>query len=209
MSLAQTSGGSSESVVYRGGYYPYSYYDNRASTPAEGYARGMADVLRARGRQNLLNSEAAINATEARKRAIDNREKWTDTYFRLRKKNREYRAQLGAPRLSEEDWIRYAQQGKPERLSPSELDAVSGQIRWPILLRDERFSEERNVIQNAFAERASTGSLSRDDLLAVNDATDAILAALKDDIRQLPPDEYMQTKNFVESIAYEARMPVN
>lgn len=198
---------SSETVYVPGG--GWGYYDNRASTPAEGYMRGLSDVIRSQGQQNLANSQAAINYSAARKNEIENREAWTDAYFSMRQKNRAYRAQERGPRATREDWVRYAQAGKPDRLSPSELDTVSGQIDWPVLLRDEKFENDREIIQSAFERRAAAGSLDRDGLLAVNQATSAMQGELKENIRKLPPEQYVQSKNFLDSIAYEATRPAD
>jgi hypothetical protein len=97
-----------------GQYYGGAYIDNSASTVGESYARGMADVVRSQGAANVMNSQAAINMTEAARRDMENREQWTDTYFQMRQKNKEYRAAEKRPRATREDWVRYAAAGKPE-----------------------------------------------------------------------------------------------
>ncbi len=42
-------------------------------------------MMRSQGQLNLDNSEAAKNYGEATSQAIDNRKKWTETYFEMRK----------------------------------------------------------------------------------------------------------------------------
>ena len=79
-------------------YYGGAFIDNRASTVGESYARGYADVVRSHGTAILANSEAAINMTQAVRRDMENRDKWTDTYFQMRQKNRDYRAAERGPR---------------------------------------------------------------------------------------------------------------
>ena len=106
-------------------YYGGGYIDNKASTVGESYARGYSDVVRSHGMANLANSEAAINMTEAARRDMENRDQWTDTYFQMRQKNRDYRAAERGPRPSREDFVRIAAAGRPERLSPSQLDSVT------------------------------------------------------------------------------------
>ena len=187
--------------------YHGGYVDNRASTAGEGYMRGFGNVIRSRGQANLMNSAAAVNMTEASKNAMDNRMKWTNTYFEMRQANKASRDAERGPSPTKEDWIRYAQMGAPARLSPSELDHISGKITWPALLQEERFASARAALDKLYAERAQTGAIGHEDYVSVKQTTDAMLDQLKKEIRQIPPSVYTSTKKFVQSLAYEARMP--
>ena len=100
---------------------PY-YRDNRASTPAESYARGMADMTRAAGQRNLLDSMAAGNFEEARSLELDNRLKATETYFEMRRINSEARAAERRPPASSEVAFRRAQEVTPPPLTATQLD---------------------------------------------------------------------------------------
>jgi hypothetical protein len=182
----------------------YSYH---SSTAGEGYARGMGDVIRSEGVYNALSSQAAINMTEARRRQIENQAQWTDTYFRMREINREARAQEKRPQPTQEDWIRYAQMGRPARLGPTELDAVSGLIRWPSLLATADFASYRAELDPLFAERAQTGVIDGEGMKKAQTVTKAMLASLKDQITQVSANEYTRARKFIESIAYEASLP--
>ena len=66
---------------------------NYASTAQQAADYGMASMMRAQGYQNLQNSEAAKNYEQAKTLEIDNRKKWTETYFEMRKINRQARAE--------------------------------------------------------------------------------------------------------------------
>ena len=68
-----------------------------ASTAAEGALTGMANAISAQGQYNLSTSEAAINMEEAQRRDIENRGKWTDTYFEMRRVNKAYHDSLKKP----------------------------------------------------------------------------------------------------------------
>jgi hypothetical protein len=46
----------------------YVYQDNRAATVGEGHARGLSDVVRARGQAEIDNAQARIGRAEARSR---------------------------------------------------------------------------------------------------------------------------------------------
>jgi multidrug efflux pump subunit AcrA (membrane-fusion protein) len=185
------------------------YYDYRAATPAESAARGMADVARAQGQYNLATSAAAINMTEAQRNYMRNRDEWTNTYFQMREANRQYRAAKNR-KPTMEQLVRFAQAGKPDRLSPSELDVVSGDISWPGPLETDAFSEHRKTLEALFAKRAESGTLGFDDQDQLRQVTSAILARLKQQLRdgKIRQMDYIGSKRFVESIAYEGRRPV-
>ncbi len=178
-----------------------------ASTAAEGAARGMADVIRSEGQARVDSSQAVINMTEARKNEIANRKQWTETYFDMRRINREARAAERGPKRTKEDWIRIAQAGKPQRLSPSELDSVAGKLSWPILLRKDEYAKSRAVVDEAFANRATTGTISPQDYKAVQKATESIAETMKKEIKEVSSLDYITAKRFLKSLSYESRQP--
>jgi hypothetical protein len=203
---AATPGGIAATHVpppYYGSYYPV-----QTSTPIEGIAHGLADVIRSIGDANLSNSAAAINLSEARRREIENRKLWTETYFAMRDINRQYReAEIKRQRGNPEDWIRYAQAGKPKALSNRELDVVTGEIRWPILLMAPAFEAQRVQLEKLFANRAYHGVLGADDFLAASRVSNEMLVALRGRIQDYPPQQYMASRRFLESLTYEAGLP--
>ena len=178
-----------------------------ASTAAEGYARGMGDVIRSVGIARMDSSQAAINYSQAKQQEIENRKQWTQTYFDMRRINREARAAERGPKRTKEDWIRLAQAGMPERLSPSELDSVGGRLTWPILLRKDEYAKDRAVIDRAFENRATTGTISPQDYEAVQQATDSISKQMKKEIRDVSSLDYTTAKRFLRNLTYDSRKP--
>ena len=136
----------------RSSYYPPSY-DDWATTPDQGFSYGIARIVQAEARYNLDTSEAAINFSEARRREMENFQKWTETYFMVRRINREARAIERGKRPTEADFFRYAQIGRPHRLTPSELDPITGYIAWPLLLRGPDLDKARTSLDQVFARR--------------------------------------------------------
>jgi hypothetical protein len=197
--VAPPSGGS-----YDVGGYPTYYH---SSTAAEGQLRGMGDVIRSQGQANLNNSAAAINYSVARSSEIDNANKWTSTYFNMRETNRRAREAERRPRASMEDLVRYAQAGKPQSLSPSELDPVSGKISWPAFLATDHYASHRGALESVFARRATTGAIDAAEYMEVRKTTDAMMDELKSQIREIPPAQYTFAKRFIQSLAYEASQP--
>jgi len=165
-------------------------------------------MIRSAGLANLLNSEAAKNYEDARRKYIDNRVYGTDKYFEMREINRRARAAERRPRASLEDIIRYSNMRKPNRLSPSELDPLTGQIGWPALLRDKQFQTQRMELEKVFKERAAYGYLNPEQQQAAINLTEAMKARLKENINAYSPQLYAQTKAFLNSLSYEARLPI-
>ncbi|HUT94741.1 MAG TPA: hypothetical protein VMY37_35115 [Thermoguttaceae bacterium] len=184
---------------------PYGYYG--ASTPASAYARGVAATTRAAGEYNLLSSQARIARAEARRYELENQLQATETYFKMRLLNRQYRALLRGPRPTLDDLKRYAASGRPERLSPSELDSVTGDISWPILLRDDRYADYRARLEALYVERAASAQLSTSAYLSIHRTTRAFLKELERRVARVPQMDYIAAKRFIQSLAYEVRQP--
>ncbi len=190
----------------------YSVYGNgsyhHASTAAEGFQRGMADVVRSAGAANLMNSEAANNYEDARSKDLDNRLKGTNTYFEMRAANKAYREAEAGPRPTAEDIARYAHASAPKRLDRYELDPVSGQILWPGILRDPLFQEPRTALDTIFAARAANGYVGLSDAGQISTICDSMTQILKAQIKTIPPQIYMSARTFITRVAYEATLPV-
>jgi hypothetical protein len=190
------------------GFYgnPYGFYGS--STAAEGFGRGLAEVIRSAGEYNLNSSAAAVNLSVARQQEIENHRRAVHTYFDLRDLNRQiFVAEQKRLRSSPEDAIRYSQVGKPRRLSPSELDSVTGEIRWPTLLTARNFSAQRIELEKAFSNRSYQGVLGAEALWRVTQLTDDMLVSIKSQVHYLPPSQYVEAKRFLQSLAYEAAQP--
>ncbi len=188
-----------------GGWHGYHH----ASTVGESHARGWAAMTEAQGRYNRDTAEAMVIAEEARSRAMDNWRKGIDTYFDGREANREYRASEQGPRISEEALRRLAKDAIPKRLSPSEMNAVTGEIAWPILLQDHYFTDLRLEMEGLFGRHALTRGLSGDEFRHVQEVTGTMLKRLKEFVETAKPMDYTDALQFIESLAYEARLSFN
>ncbi len=186
---------------------PYGFGGFGASTAAESYQRGFADVVRSAGQANLMDSMAAQNYEQARAMDIENRLKWTESYYQMRQANRAYRASKRSPRLSQEEIVRIARAGLPNRLTATQLDPLTGQLNWPIILRDPQYAPEREELDKLFEARAAASSLSPNLYQDVQRYTGSLLAALKKNIKEYSANDWLGAKKFVESVAYDVRFP--
>jgi hypothetical protein len=180
-----------------------------ASTAAEGFARGHAAAVSAHGYYNLMTAQARVVHAEAASREIDNREKWIDSYFAMREKNRQERALARGPRPTLEQLERIAAAGRPAPLSPSELNTTNGAITWPTLLRKDEYGAPRAALESVFAHRAVTGQLHPDAPAYAKEAADAMLAQLRERVREVPQQDYIAARRFIESLAYAVRRPAS
>jgi hypothetical protein len=186
---------------YGGGGWGGGYH---SSTLEEGVQRGYADVVRSQGMANLMNSEAVINLQDADRKYLENRLQATQTYFEMRRYNQEARRAERSTPLSNEQYVRLARAQAPGRLSVSQLDPFTGKITWPAPLRREKYDMLRSQIESLFLEHAQGTDLAADEIGALSDT---LLAELKADIGSFRQTDYIAARNFVTSLAFEARNP--
>lgn len=183
----------------RGGY---------ASTAGQAAAYGMSEVLRAQGYQNLQNSEAAKNWEEAKTLEMQNRLRWTETYFDMRKVNREARAAERGPPVTQEQAIRWAKMAAPARLKTTDLDPVTGHINYPLLLTQDIYSPYRDRLDSLFSERAASGgSLRYEQFQDIQKTVSDFIEALKQRVSEYNAGDYGVARTFLNSLANEARQP--
>ena len=183
-----------------GGWPGYS----GGGTVAGSAMSGMASVISAKGDYNLSTSAAAVNMTQAQKNEIQNRQQWTNTYFDMRATNRAARAAEAGPPSTMEQIARMAREGVPKPLSPSQVDPVSGRIDWPSALRQTNFDSQRNEVDQVFVARARYGGLSYSDQITARQAIDGMFDGLKEQIREMPPPEYIACRGLLQSLSYAA-----
>jgi hypothetical protein len=177
------------------------------STAAESYQRGLAEVVRSAADANLMASLAAQNLEAARSQDIENRVKWTEAYYEMRRANKAYRASKRSPRLSQEQIARVTRAGMPKRLTSAQVDPLTGELAWPIVLRDRQYADQTEQLDKLFGARAATSMVPADGFQTAKTHTDVLLAALKKNIDQYKPADWIDAKKFVDSVAYEARFP--
>lgn len=200
-----TAGGAS--AQWGGGGFGYNR-GGYASTAGQAAAYGMSEMMRAQGYENMQNSEAAKNWEEAKTLDIQNRLRWTETYFEMRKENRDKRADEAGPRVTQEQAIRMAKMAAPRRLGSTQLDPVTGHIDYPIILTDDSYKAYRDRLDSLFALRAeSGGSIQYSDYQAIQQTVSKFVDALKQRVKDYSAGDYGKARTFLDSLAHEATMP--
>lgn len=181
---------------------------NWSSTAQEGADRGLAAVVRAQGYANLQNSEAAKNWEEAKTLEMQNKLRWTETYFEMRQVNRDKRADEAGPRVSQDQAIKLARMAAPPRLPSTQLDPVTGHIEYPLILTADLYKSYRERLDSLFAQRAASGgSIRYDDFKAIETTISQFVETLKEHVSEYAAGDYGRAQNFLMSLMNEARQP--
>ena len=202
------------------GQYPYGAYGGYGPPAGYGYGHGfarggstvlgsqlhgMADLVRSSGYANLRNSEAAINAEEARSRQLDNRVKYAQTYYE-RKRIREEAKAYDNNKITMEQVHRMAALKRPRRLGSEQLNPVTGEISWPLAAMQPMMNGTRRRISQLFAERTDDGKLQPQAYFEIVRLCDLLDEQLGKELGSIPMQAVSQAKAFVKSLAYEARL---
>lgn len=181
---------------------------NWSSTAQEGADQGLAAVVRAQGDANLANSEAAKNWQEAKTLEMQNKLRWTETYFEMRTVNRDKRAAEAGPRVTQEQAIRIAKMGAIPRLQSTQLDPVTGHIEYPFILTSDIYKQYRDRLDSLFAQRAASGgSIRYDDFKTIETTISQFVEVLQKRVTEYRAGDYGQARNFLDSLVNEARQP--
>jgi len=183
---------------------PYYGYSGGASTAAGSAMNGMANMMSAAGQRNLSNSAAVMNLTQAQRSYIENRNMATNTYFQMRATNKAARAAERTPPPTMEQLARIAKDGAPKLMSHSEMDHVNGRLKWPSALQQPDFEPQRREIDQLFEKLAKYGALDYADQTKVRHAVNEMSSKLKEQIRDIPPQDYVACRNFLRSTLYTA-----
>lgn len=179
------------------------------STVGGDIARSQAEFVRAAGEFNLNNSKSMINMQTAKSMEIENRLRWTETFFEMRRVNRTARALEAGPRPTMEQVVRYARMQAPRRLSSLELDPVTGDISWPVVLKDSPYDENRAFLEEQFRMRAkSGGSFDYAQFETVEAAVEHFKANLLANVSKYSGRRYGEARNFLDSLKLEFELPV-
>jgi hypothetical protein len=181
------------------GWGGYGY----GGTAGGNYLQGMSQVIRAQGQYNEQTSRAMINYEDARTKYIDNRKKWTETYFAMRDENRAKQAEkLERGRYSPEVHALAAESGVPKRLSSEAFDPITGKLAWPELLLAPEYEQTRIEVEHLLELHASAGS---SDAIRLQNAVQQMIFLLRSNIRELPTNDYIAARKFLDSLAVTVR----
>lgn len=154
----------------------------------------------------VWDAQAAVYYHQAERLAIQNHLLRIQSYFEGRRLNREYRASERGQPASMEQLVRFARNDAPRRLRADELNPETGEITWPIVLRGEIYRDDREQLDEYFGTKARhPAGLDAENYQRAVDLTGDLLDKLRGHIRQMFSGDYLLARNFLKSLALEAR----
>ena len=189
-----------------GGFAQNGYH---ASTVAEGEGNAISAVTRSKGQYQLDTSQARINNAQANAMDMQNRKQLSKDYFETQNVNKQNRFADYADRKKQHEkdaLFQYGSEGRPTRLTSSELDPVTGQVTWPIALEAPAFSQYTKPIDEAFITRAETKSrFNYKTYQQVNKNCDGIEDELRSQMKEIGTNDYATARGFVKRLKREVR----
>jgi hypothetical protein len=176
------------------------------TTPAESYARGMSEVIRAQGDAYEAATRGAISYEQARANYMENKLRWHEISLQRQQMGEQKRAQnAAAERAARERRQATAGDKPPELLSDAQYDRTTGTVHWPELLATEPFADQRAKLEETLKVRARTGGHASINQQII-DQTQDMQTLLKSRIRDVPPASYMDARKFLDQLTREARL---
>ena len=177
-----------------------------SSTLQEGIRRGEADLARGVGDYHLSTAKARLVNEAARERYIANRLNYVQARFEMRRINQEFRKSQRPPRATTQEMVEFAAANDPERLAAHQFNPRTGELHWPAALRDAEFAELRAEMEAVYAQR-SPGHYGVGTPLSeeAHRLSQAMLARLNAQVEDLEPKDWIESRNFLESVAYEVQ----
>lgn len=182
------------------GGWGWNFSGPLGSTPAESYARGMADLTRARGEAYANAARGAIDYEAARKSYIENQQLWQESMQERRRMALSQREADTARRLASRDrWLATRQQPATETLSEARFDKDTGHVEWPTGLQGDEFAAQRNSISQGLEILGRTSGHG-DTAIQVVEQINALQADLKARITRMDAGEYIEARKFLDSL---------
>jgi hypothetical protein len=177
-----------------------------SSTAYEGACRGQAAWIQAYGQFLVHQAQAAYSWELARQKRVDNRIQTQCARRELEEVGRQERAKRRAEAAQQKAPVdRPPVARRPGRDELTE----AGEIRWPAVLLAEPFQGARSRLDELFAARPAGPIGSQVALRTEIEAAARVLfLELRARIHEIPTNDYIGAKGFVQRLAYEARFPV-
>jgi hypothetical protein len=184
------------------GYGGYPGYVGGGTTAAGSAMNGLGNAMSSAGSMHLSNSAAAINMTQAQKNEIQNRQLGETTYFQMRSENQAWQKAQQGPQATKEQVARWARDAAPKPVTTSEVDPTSGKINWPDALTQDSYAPQRANLDQLLAKKATYGRLSYEDQGEARKTIENMFGMLKSQIKEIPPQQYADSRSFLRSIIY-------
>ena len=176
----------------------------------DGLRQGLESVVRAASQSSSSGpSSPLVDSQTAQSMSYDNQIKATNTYFQKRQLNRSYRQAERGPQYTAAEYRKWARERAPDRLNSSQVDRYTGRINWPVVLKGESYRKRREQLDQLYASHtAGGGGMNTSEYAKIQRLSKEMQTQLKDEIKDLTPEQYSYTRKFLEGLRYEARQGV-
>jgi hypothetical protein len=191
----------------------HGFWQDHASTAAEGYLRGASAVIQAVGVARVHHAQAMILEEQAEWAAYENVKKRINTFNERRRMYRDRVAEdREYARLRDEEGKQLLEQRRATeyrtayKLTPGQFNPTTGEIYWPQALQSEMFAKQCETLDRLFAQR-SKYNLESDH--AIVRQIEQVQAELKLSLRShremIPHRDYLAAQTFLRGLVYEVK----
>jgi hypothetical protein len=174
---------------------------HHSSTLAESWARGRSAMIQAYGNYQINANQARILSEQARWLEHENDMKWKAQREQLQLQRAERRLE-GQKKLAARRSTVYRQ---AYQLSSTEFNRGTGEINWPAALQDARYQPARERVNELFRSHVVYGEPQADTAAAIAQTIAPIARMLRQDVSNLPREEYLAAQKFLIGLKYEAK----
>jgi hypothetical protein len=177
-----------------------SQYSGEAQQQEEPAATSLGDVVRSGAMAKLQSATAGGQYEAARQQYMQNQARAVAAYFEMRRHQRQHQARERYSPLSTEHYVRQARDQAPERLRPSQLDSLTGNIRWPEALMKPAYATRRAEVQRLFIDLRADYPVASE----IQKACSEFQNQIKADKGTLDANSFIVALQFLQSLNYEA-----
>jgi hypothetical protein len=176
-------------------------YAGEAQTVPGAALEGTAQVIKAIGQYNLATSAAAVKATQGQSDALRDDVKAVQTFWEVRDIGRRERAKERRPLPTPTEVASIARKGVQRGLNASQRDPVTGALLWPGPLQQAKYDSQR-AAADKYAAKWASGGLDHNEQRQMRQNIVDMLDVLKSQITQIPAQEYLASRSFLQSLLY-------
>ena len=93
-------------------------------------------------------------------------------------------------------------QGAPKPLTTRDMDPVSGRLNWPDALQDASFSDQREAARAPVCQMGHVRRADFTEQKQLRETLNGMYTDIKGQIAQLPPQNYVAAKAFLQSLLF-------
>jgi hypothetical protein len=188
----------------QGGVQSYRH----ASTAAEGFLRGWADVYRAQGEYNYNTAAASLIFEQARRAHLDNKLHYAEVFWAKKQLYASNQAELKRLQLQNSIEAQPAAQVAAVPVVVQLVDPSQPGFAWPQAFNRPELIRSREQLAVLFSQRTQLDSgRGSENHWLIRNATLAARATLAHMVKELPPPEYIEAKQFLDRVMFTAEQP--